>query len=64
MIATLGYDVPTVQTWVAKLRKRKEYLEGNPRSDCPATSTTEENSERLYHMVMGDRWLCREYSAQ
>ncbi|CAI9733412.1 Hypothetical predicted protein [Octopus vulgaris] len=60
MVATLGNDAPalsTVQKWAAEFRKGRENLEDDSRSGRPATATTEENIDRVHHMVMDDRQL-------
>ena len=58
MVATLGDDAPalsTVKKWEAEFKKGRESLEDDPRSDCPVSATTQENIDRVHHMVMDDR---------
>ncbi|XP_029635054.1 uncharacterized protein LOC115210591 [Octopus sinensis] len=59
MVATLGDDAPavlTTQKWTAELRG-EEILEVGPKSGSPATSTTEENIDRVHHIMMDDTRL-------
>ena len=60
MVATLGDDTPAlsiVQKWTAEFNRSRESLEDDPRSGRPATATTQENIDRVNHMVMDDRRL-------
>ena len=57
MVATLGDDAPalsTVQKWAAEFKRGSESLEDDPRSGRPAKATTQENINRVHHMVMDD----------
>ena len=58
MVATLGDDAPalsTVKKWEAKFKRGRESLEDDPRSGRPASATTQENIDRVHHMVLDDR---------
>ncbi|XP_076054483.1 protein GVQW3-like [Oratosquilla oratoria] len=60
MAATLGDYSPvlsTVQKWAAEFKRDTESLEDDPRSERPATATTQENTTRVHHMVIDDRRL-------
>ncbi|XP_029634602.1 uncharacterized protein LOC115210258 [Octopus sinensis] len=60
MVATLGDYVPvlsTVQKWAAEFKRSRENLKDNPRLGRPAIATTQENIDRVHHMVMNDRRL-------
>ena len=60
MVATLGYNAPalsTVKKWAAEIKRGRESLEGDPRSGHLASATTQENIDRVHHMVMDDRHL-------
>lgn len=52
MVATLGDDAP-VQKWRAEFRRGRE--SSLPRSGRPATTTTEENLDRVHRVMMDDR---------
>ena len=60
MAATLGDDasaLSTVQKWATEFKRGRESLEDDPRSGRPATATTQENIDHVHHMVMDDRRL-------
>ena len=60
MAAKLGDDAPalsTVQKWAAEFKRGRESVEYDPRSGRPATATTQENIDRVHHIVMNDRRL-------
>lgn len=60
MVATLGDDAPalsTVKKWAAEFKRGRESLEDDPRSGRPASASTQENIDRVHHMVMDDRRL-------
>ena len=60
MVATLGDDaqaLSNVKKWAAEFKRGRESLEDDPRSGRPVTATTQENIDRVYHMVMDDRRL-------
>lgn len=61
MAATLGNGVPTlstVQKWAAEFKRGRESLEDDPRSGRLATATTQENIDRVHHMVMDETFKC------
>ena len=54
MVSTLGDDAPalsTVKKWAAEFKRRRESLEGYPRSGRPSTATTQENIDRIHQIV-------------
>ncbi|XP_076059482.1 protein GVQW3-like [Oratosquilla oratoria] len=60
MAATLGDDhlaLSTVQKWAAEFKRCRENLEDDPRLGRPVTATTQENIDRIRHMVMDGRRL-------
>ena len=60
MVGSLGDDAPalsSVQKWTAEFKRGRESLEDDPGSGRPATATTQENIDRVHHMVMDDRCL-------
>uniref|UniRef100_A0A3Q0QTS4 Histone-lysine N-methyltransferase SETMAR n=1 Tax=Amphilophus citrinellus TaxID=61819 RepID=A0A3Q0QTS4_AMPCI len=60
MVVTLEVDAPalsTLQKWAAKFKRGRESLKDDPRSGHPATATTQENIDRVHHMVTDDRHL-------
>ena len=60
MLATMGDDAPalsTVKKWAAEFKRGRESLEDDPRSGRPASASTQENIDRVHHMVMDDRRL-------
>ena len=60
MVAKLGDDAPalsTVQKWAAEFKRGRESVAYDPRSQRPATATTQENIDRVHHIVMNDRRL-------
>ena len=57
IVASFKDDAPalsTVQKWAAEFKRGSESLEDDPRSGRPATATTQENINRVHHMVMDD----------
>ena len=59
-MVAIGDDAPalsTVQKWAAEFKRGRQNLEGDPRSGRPAMATTQENIDRVHHMVMNDRHL-------
>ena len=60
MVATLGDNAPTLSTVkkrAAEFKRGRESLENDPRSGRPASATTQENIDRVHHMVMDDKRL-------
>ena len=60
MVATLEDDAPalsTVKKWAAEFKRGRESLEDDPRFGCPASATTQENINCVYHTAMDDRHL-------
>ena len=59
-VAILGDDVLallTVKKWTAEFKKGRESFEDDPRSGRLVSATTQENIDRVHHMVMDDRRL-------
>ena len=46
-----------MKKWAAEFKRGRESLEDDPRSGRPASATTQENINRVHHMVMDDRRL-------
>ena len=60
MDATLGDDalaLSTVKKWAAEFKRGRESLKDDPKSGCPVSATTQENIDRVHHIVMDDRCL-------
>ena len=60
MVATIEDDalaLSTTKKWAAEFKRGKEDLEDDSRSGHPASATTQENIDRIYHMVMDNRRL-------
>ncbi|XP_076065286.1 protein GVQW3-like [Oratosquilla oratoria] len=60
MATTLGDNalaLSTVQKWAAEFKRGRENLEDDLRGGRPATATTQENNDRIHHIVMDERRL-------
>jgi len=60
MQETLGTSAPSyamIKKWVAEFKRGRESIEDDPRTGRPATSTSQENVNKICDMIMEDRRL-------